>query len=200
MKQHRTLHLHLPDENATLAFGKRLAHAMDKIAEKTAPASNIIFYLTGELGAGKTTLVRSIFRGLGYEGVIKSPTYTLVESYQLNSINSITKTAETEKTTKASETTEMTGITKIVGDGDGALTIHHFDFYRIQDPKELEFIGLAEYFNNKHTICFIEWPERAAEVLPPPDLILKITILDEGREIEMISESQKGENILEGFL
>lgn len=63
----------LPDAVATEAIGKELA-AMVK-----AP---YVIFLQGELGAGKTTLVRGFLRGLGYQDSVKSPTFTLVEPYQ----------------------------------------------------------------------------------------------------------------------
>lgn len=65
---------HLPDEAATLAFGARLARNL---------TPGLTLHLRGDLGAGKTTLVRGLLRGLGYAGRVKSPTYTLAESYEL---------------------------------------------------------------------------------------------------------------------
>lgn len=67
----------LADEAATLALGGALAHGLQ-------PALRI--YLTGDLGAGKTTLVRGLLRALGYRGRVKSPTFTLVESYNVSSL------------------------------------------------------------------------------------------------------------------
>lgn len=71
-------HLSLPDEAATTAFSARLAAALQP---------GLAVYLHGDLGAGKTTLVRATLHALGYVGRVKSPTYTLLECYAANGLN-----------------------------------------------------------------------------------------------------------------
>ena len=80
----------LYDEAATIAFGYKLAQATQRRTHATAPAAGLgaetaggIIHLQGDLGAGKTTLTRGFLRGYGHEGAVKSPTYTLVEPYEL---------------------------------------------------------------------------------------------------------------------
>jgi len=68
----------LKNEDATIQFGSQLSERLIADREK-----GCVVYLHGELGAGKTTLVRGVLQGLGYTGRVKSPTYTLVEQYEV---------------------------------------------------------------------------------------------------------------------
>ena len=80
-------HFALADEAATIAFGARFADAIETVRTALqSPGGQHTFQglqvqLIGDLGAGKTTLVRATLRGLGHTGRVRSPTYTLVEPY-----------------------------------------------------------------------------------------------------------------------
>ena len=133
-----TGHVFLEDEAATLALGAGLAG--------TGLASEIVF-LHGDLGAGKTTLVRGFLRALGYRGAVKSPTYTLLETYELARR----------------------------GDSDASTRLHvyHFDFYRIVDPRELGYMGIDELVSAP-AVKLVEWPSHAGDRLPKPDIEIRL--------------------------
>jgi tRNA threonylcarbamoyladenosine biosynthesis protein TsaE len=147
----------LPDEAALLKFAASLAHSwlqQDK-------ASGLIIWLQGDLGAGKTTFARGFLHGLGHEGVVKSPTYTLVEPYQ-----------------------PAPGI-----------SCYHFDLYRLADAEELEFTGARDYFDD-HSLCLIEWPEKAAACLPEPDIEVQLVLNNTGRQMTLIAGTDRGGALL----
>jgi tRNA threonylcarbamoyladenosine biosynthesis protein TsaE len=78
MSEPTPIELSLAGEAATLALGRRLAELLQP---------GMYLALHGDLGAGKTTLARGVLRGLGYDGRVKSPTYTLVEVYKLSRLD-----------------------------------------------------------------------------------------------------------------
>ncbi|WP_198782265.1 MULTISPECIES: tRNA (adenosine(37)-N6)-threonylcarbamoyltransferase complex ATPase subunit type 1 TsaE [Shewanella] len=141
----------LKNEDDTIAVGQKLARHVQ------AP---LTLYLTGDLGAGKTTLSRGLIQGLGHKGAVKSPTYTLVEPYELDGVE-----------------------------------VYHFDLYRLNDPEELEFMGIRDYFTHK-SLCIVEWPDKGEGLLPDADIHLHLSYANTGREIQIQALSESGKKLL----
>lgn len=142
----------LADEDATLLLARRVAAQL---------RPDMVIYLHGDLGAGKTTLVRGMLKALGYSGRVKSPTYTLVEPYHVAGLN-----------------------------------LRHFDLYRLDDEAEWEAAGFRDELDG-HNIFLIEWPEKARGLTPQADLEINLTFLNEGREAEVIANTETGKQCLE---
>jgi len=122
-----------------------------------------VIYLQGELGAGKTTLCRGLLRARGYYEAVKSPTFTLVEPYELESG-----------------------------------TVYHFDLYRLGDVEELVFIGMRDYCD-AGALILVEWPERGETMLPEADLVINLSISNDGRMAEFTANSRHGQTFLPNF-
>jgi len=106
----------------------------------------ILFY--GEMGFGKTTLIKVLCQQLGVEEPTNSPTFSIVNEYLSNQNK----------------------------------TIYHFDFYRIEKEEEVFDMGYEDYFYD-NSYCFIEWPEKIPNLLPPGAVKVKIMLDDENNRI-----------------
>ena len=80
----------------------------------------------------------------------------------------------------------------------GGLTVYHFDLYRLNDPEELEFIGVRDYLEGSG-VCLVEWAERGAGVLPAPDVDIVIERQERGRVVRFASGTDKGAMLLRSF-
>lgn len=128
----------LKHEQDSVEFAQLLAQTM---------TSGLVF-LVGDLGAGKTTLTRYWLQAIGHVGAVKSPTYTLVEPYQI-----------------------------------GDHTVFHFDLYRLQDPYELELMGIRDYLEQQQSLLLVEWPSKGEGILPEPDLVINISVENDIRHV-----------------
>lgn len=152
MEQNITLEL--KNEAATLKAGAKLGAVLK---------SGLTVQLHGDLGAGKTTLVRGLLHYLGYTGKVKSPTYTLVEPYTVS-----------------------------------GLMLYHFDLYRFADEEEWDAAGFREYFNDQ-SVCLVEWPEKAGNLLPLADIDVRLTPYLQGRQMLMSANTEAGKQCLERY-
>jgi len=148
--------LRWPDEAACRASAARLAaHAALREA---------CIELRGPLGAGKTTFVRHLLRALGVRGTVKSPTYAVMEPYALPTAGAA-GAAGAEGAEGAAD----------AGGGDA----WHFDFYRFDDPQEWKDAGFRDVYAARG-LKVAEWPDKAAGLLPRPDLRIDISVPEAG--------------------
>jgi len=134
---------------------------------------NAFIALQGDLGAGKTTLVRHLLQALGVTGRIKSPTYAVVEPYELPSPDAAPAPP---------------------------LSIWHFDFYRFSDPREWEEAGFRDLFAS-NGLKIAEWPEKAAGMLPVADVVVHMRALDDAsREVRLRAGTPRGAALVQSAL
>ena len=128
-----------PDE--TEAVGAQIAAAL---------AIDDVVLVSGELGSGKTTLVRGACRALGVDDPITSPTFTIGHRYR------------------------------------GRVDVSHLDLYRYAGVSAAEWGDLEPYFDA--AVCFVEWPEAGAAVLPDPRFTVSLEHAGHGRRRIEVTE------------
>lgn len=134
----------------TRDFGKKLAGEI---------LPGTLLCLSGDLGAGKTTLVQGLLEGLGAKRPYVSPTFVIMKQYDLLSPS-------------------ITGITRV----------YHADAYRVE-AKDFTEIGFAEWCADKQGLVILEWPERITNILPEKKVDIVLTSISETeRKIKIITQ------------
>ena len=125
----------IKNEKEMIDFGKKIAHDLK---------GGDVLCLYGELGSGKTTLTKGIAQVFEIKKRIKSPTFTLMNIYPV-------------------ETRETGALAKLKL--FNRVNIVHIDTYRLQDEQELIDIGAEDYLGAEDAICIVEWPEKIEGLL-----------------------------------
>lgn len=143
----------LPDQQSTENLANMLAAALQD--NNTSVLSGRI-HLIGDLGAGKTCFTRAFLRSCGVKGRVKSPSYALLETYNVSSNH-----------------------------------FYHLDFYRFSEQSDWVDAGFRDILM-QDSVVLIEWPEKAGDLLPQPDVDLNLEYLDAGRQATLTSYSNQG--------
>lgn len=147
-------------EEETLQIGKDLASQM---------VAGELYAFFGELGTGKTELIRGICTGLDVEELVSSPTFTIINEYRA-------------------------GVDRLEG-----VVVYHIDLYRLENVDDLEQIGLPEILADPHAIKLVEWSERAESILTGLrcDIRVKTVEGEEGSRIIEIVDRRPAESASE---
>jgi tRNA threonylcarbamoyladenosine biosynthesis protein TsaE len=162
-------------EADTAALAQKLALSLSQLFQLD-PSAHLNISLEGDLGAGKTSFARHLIQALGYEGRVKSPTYTLCEPYPI----------------------QISIISQSTTPATANIKAHHFDLYRMRDPLEWQEAGFAEHFDEPG-FCLVEWPEKAEGTLPTFDINIHLSAGEDenARTINLKANSTQGTAVIE---
>lgn len=150
MRTPATISLHTDSAEATVAWSAKLGALL---------RAGDVLLLHGELGAGKTTLVRGLAQGLGLDAeLVSSPTFVLLKEYEPGP-----------------------------DAPNHALSLMHMDAYRVQGPDELDTLGWGDKASEllRDAALAIEWPERLGDQLPAEHLSIHLTHDGNGRTLRL---------------
>ena len=168
--------IHCKDEKATAEAVQMLANAILAFYASTPEKPQSLFMsLHGDLGAGKTTATRYLLQAMGYQGKVKSPTYSLCEEHILDLRN------------------------------QALHIFHFDLYRMRSPEEWVDAGLLEHFAQSEHpTLCIIEWPEKAEHTLPTMDLAITLIHPDESeselaRTVEIQAQTPKGEAVLQSL-
>ena len=143
-----------PEKGILLVNGQNEVVKATDILDKC--GSKRVFAFDGKMGAGKTTFIKHLCEAMGTEDVVNSPTFAIVNVYEVEAIRLLGEKARGERE-----------------------EVYHFDCYRIKDIREAMDFGAEEYLYSGN-YCFIEWAEMIEPLLPEDTVWVKIEVEENG--------------------
>ncbi len=143
-----------PEKGILLVNGQNEVVKATDILDKC--GSKRVFAFDGKMGAGKTTFIKHLCEAMGTEDVVNSPTFAIVNVYEVEAIRLLGEKARGERE-----------------------EVYHFDCYRIKDLREAMDFGAEEYLYSGN-YCFIEWAEMIEPLLPEDTVWVKIEVEENG--------------------
>lgn len=179
---------HTKSSEETVALGRALSSILR-------PGDVVAFY--GDLGAGKTTMIKGVAAGLGVGDVVKSPSFVIVTEYQ-------GRAGIHHQDTKTQRAADPEGSCQVHQGSDDeskrspsplppplrgreqreGVPVYHVDLYRLSENSDFESIGLDSYLEGEG-VCLIEWAERAEKILPDRAIRVRMDVEGSGRRIEI---------------
>ncbi len=154
----------------------------ESFAKQLRPGDMLLLF--GNLGAGKTTFMQGLARGLGIQRRIISPTFIIVRSYDVLSViangvkqshanNEIVASSFDKPRTPRNDDLKSSHFAQIIQ------KLYHIDLYRTETRHDLEGIGLFDILQDKDAIVAVEWPEKLGSFLPEKRWEIHFETLDE---------------------
>lgn len=157
------LNINLFGEEKTVLLG-------ELIGEKI--SGPILIYLKGDLGAGKTHLSKGIAKGLGLEEEVTSPTFTLINEYDLSA-------SSPEKESRK---------------------LYHLDLYRLDSVNQILDLGIEDFIDDEENIVIIEWAEKLKDYKLSNRLMeIEIYHKNDSRDFSIKSENSEINKVIEGI-
>lgn len=155
----------------------------EDFAQKLTGGDVILLY--GDLGAGKTTFMQGLAKGLGIKRRIISPTFIIVRKYEVPGViaNEVKQTYINNEIASSSSTPRNDDL-KSSRQARTINTLYHIDLYRVSSEDDLKGLGFPEILQEKGAVVAIEWAEKLGTFLPKNRWELHFETLDEDtREI-----------------
>lgn len=143
---------------------KKIAVEIVKKAWAARGGGGVVVALSGELGAGKTTLTQGVAAYLGVTATVASPTFVLMKRYEIQE-----------------EQVASFGL-------KGLRNLYHFDCYRLESSQAILDLGWKEIVSTDGNLILVEWAEKIKDILPPHTIWIKMESRSEN-DREIIIES-----------